>query len=384
MQVDSISQDKIADHKPSSSQAVSSVTTRSTTDPTDLLKSEDQSLVRASEFLSRQSLDQDNHHTSKSTALTQNAAESRDRKHSLTTDENTRVGQAGSKSKNGVRVIEVDVSERSSDHQLTPTAITSTIASINSTRSKGESPTRISKVFDPLVTPASVESHQKQIFERAKHEATVTARIAELRKLGLWSAKRLPKLQDPARPKTQWDYLLEEMRWLSADFDAERKWKRRAAKKCAQMVYKYHQDKHSKIERAEREHTTHIKKLAASQAKEIRSFWSSIEKIVDFRQQTKLEETRKKAWGLHLNYILDQTSKFSNTCMEDTTNTSAKEQDMEIDYLMSQDGDKDVKEPVINVSTSRSYYFWHMCYCKGIAIYDMFLFTQLPILIAVV
>jgi len=136
-------------------------------------------------------------------------------------------------------------------------------------------------------TPAiSAESQHKQIVERAKHEATVTARIAELRKQGLWSAKRLPKLQEPPRPKTHWDYLLEEMRWLSSDFDAERKWKRKAAKKCAQMVYRHHQELRSKAERAEREHLQHIKKLAASQAKEIKSFWSSIEKIVDFRQAT--------------------------------------------------------------------------------------------------
>lgn len=213
-----------------------------------------------------------------------------------------------------------------------------------------ESPTRISKVVDPIVTPTvSADNQQRLIVERAKHEAAVTARIAELRKKGLWSAKRLPKLQEPPRPKTHWDYLLEEMKWLSADFESERKWKRKAAKKCAYMVYRYHQEKRSKIERAERERLQHIKKLAASQAKEIRSFWSSIEKIVDFRQQTKLEETRKKAWGLHLNYILDQTSKFSDTCMEDT-NITTKDKEMEIDYLISQEGEKLEKETVIIVS----------------------------------
>lgn len=202
------------------------------------------------------------------------------------------------------------------------------------------------------ITVSNAENHQKQIFERAKHEAAVTARIAELRKQGLWSAKRLPKLQEPPRPKTHWDYLLEEMRWLSSDFDAERKWKRKAAKKCALMVYRYHQEKRSKQERAEREHLQHIKKVAAAQAKEIRSFWSSIEKIVDFRQQTKLEETRKKAWGLHLNYILDQTSKISNTCLEDNNKTqqSTKEEALGIEYSMSQDGENVEKEPVIKVS----------------------------------
>lgn len=56
-------------------------------------------------------------------------------------------------------------------------------------------------------------------------------RICELQKEGLWTEKRLPKVVEPARPKAHWDYLLEEMVWLAADFAQERKWKKAAAKK---------------------------------------------------------------------------------------------------------------------------------------------------------
>lgn len=56
-------------------------------------------------------------------------------------------------------------------------------------------------------------------------------RIAELQREGLWSEKRLPKVAEPPRAKTHWDYLLEEMVWLAGDFSAERKWKKAAAKK---------------------------------------------------------------------------------------------------------------------------------------------------------
>ena len=84
-------------------------------------------------------------------------------------------------------------------------------------------------------------SNQEQIVEKAKHEATVMQRVAELQKRGLWSEKRLPKLQEPARNKVHWDYLMEEMVWLSADFVQEKKWKKAAAKKCARMIQKYFQ-----------------------------------------------------------------------------------------------------------------------------------------------
>ena len=56
-------------------------------------------------------------------------------------------------------------------------------------------------------------------------------RIAELRRDGLWSAKRLPRVQEPPRHKAHWDYLLEEMQWLAADFAQERRWKKNAARK---------------------------------------------------------------------------------------------------------------------------------------------------------
>lgn len=61
-------------------------------------------------------------------------------------------------------------------------------------------------------------------------------RISELQREGLWTERRLPKQQEPQRPKAHWDYLLEEMVWLAADFAQERKWKKAAAKKCARMV----------------------------------------------------------------------------------------------------------------------------------------------------
>lgn len=62
--------------------------------------------------------------------------------------------------------------------------------------------------------------------------------VALLKKQGVWSLKRLPKVKEPTRIKTQWDYLLEEMQWLATDFHQEKKWKKAAAKKLAMAVAK--------------------------------------------------------------------------------------------------------------------------------------------------
>lgn len=55
------------------------------------------------------------------------------------------------------------------------------------------------------------QTSSKVIAERAKNEAQVLQKITQLRKEGLWSIKRLPKLVEPQRIKTHWDFLLDEM-----------------------------------------------------------------------------------------------------------------------------------------------------------------------------
>ena len=77
------------------------------------------------------------------------------------------------------------------------------------------------------------ESSHEDIVMRARHEADVKKAIAELRREGLWSACRLPKVVEPSRKKTHWDYLLEEMHWLATDFVNERRWKINAARKVS-------------------------------------------------------------------------------------------------------------------------------------------------------
>lgn len=63
-------------------------------------------------------------------------------------------------------------------------------------------------------------------------EASVVQRVSELQKEGMiFYDRRLPKVHEPSRIKSHWDYLLEEMQWLATDFTQERKWKRIAARK---------------------------------------------------------------------------------------------------------------------------------------------------------
>ncbi|XP_053328053.1 helicase SRCAP [Spea bombifrons] len=155
------------------------------------------------------------------------------------------------------------------------------------------------------------DSHT-EIAEQAKHEAEIENRIAELRKEGFWTPRRLSKVPEPTRPKVHWDYLCEEMQWLSADFGQERRWKRGVARKVVRMVARHHEELKQKEERARREEQAKLRRIANSIAKEVRQFWSNVEKVVQFKQQSRLEEKRKKALDLQLDFIVGQTEKYSD------------------------------------------------------------------------
>ncbi|XP_015599063.1 helicase domino isoform X2 [Cephus cinctus] len=180
---------------------------------------------------------------------------------------------------------------------------------------------KLVKLPTSTVSSCDTQNLQEQIVEKAKQEAYVMQRITELQREGLWSERRLPKVQEPSRTKAHWDYLLEEMVWLAADFAQERKWKKAAAKKCARMVQKHFQEKAIQAQKAEKSQELRLKKIAGFVAKEIKNFWTNVEKLVEYKQQARLEEKRKKALDQHLNFIVGQTEKYSTWLTEGLNKT---------------------------------------------------------------
>ncbi|XP_066522462.1 helicase SRCAP isoform X2 [Hoplias malabaricus] len=165
---------------------------------------------------------------------------------------------------------------------------------------------------DQAITQRPRLEKHSDMAELAKHEAEIEHRTLALKREGFWSLKRLSRVTEPVRPKVQWDYLCEEMQWLSADFAQERRWKRGVARKVVRMVMRHHEELRQKEERAKREEQAKLRRVAASIAKEVRAFWSSVEKVVQYKQQSRLEEKRKKALDLQLDFIVGQTERYSD------------------------------------------------------------------------
>ncbi|XP_019718329.1 E1A-binding protein p400 isoform X5 [Hippocampus comes] len=149
-----------------------------------------------------------------------------------------------------------------------------------------------------MQSSSSQEAAQDKQVEQAKLENQVHQRISELRKDGQWSASRLPKLVEAVRPKSHWDYLLEEMQWMAADFVQERRWKEAAAKKLARTCARYHQEQRKSVERSKKEKEIHLRQIASTIAREVEFFWSNIEQVVDIKLHFEINEKRIRALSL--------------------------------------------------------------------------------------
>ena len=88
-------------------------------------------------------------------------------------------------------------------------------------------------------------------------------RVAELQREGLWQSKKIVKRdgEGHGQGKIHWDFVLEEMIWLSGVVQQEVKAKKMNAKKCAMMIQKHFKDRELSVARAERNREANLKKI---------------------------------------------------------------------------------------------------------------------------
>ncbi|XP_040010852.1 E1A-binding protein p400 isoform X2 [Xiphias gladius] len=193
------------------------------------------------------------------------------------------------------------------------------------TGTNGISTVKIGGFGQTATMQSSQEGSQEKQVEQAKLESQVHQRISELRKEGQWSASRLPKLVEASRPKSHWDYLLEEMQWMAADFAQERRWKEAAAKKLVRTCARYHQDQKKSEERSKKEREIHLRHIASTIAREVEFFWSNIEQVVEIKLQFEIYEKRLRALSLQKASVkVPGQSTGENADKEDTATSTKK------------------------------------------------------------
>ncbi|PSS13807.1 Protein PHOTOPERIOD-INDEPENDENT EARLY FLOWERING like [Actinidia chinensis var. chinensis] len=133
--------------------------------------------------------------------------------------------------------------------------------------------------------------------------------------------KPLEASKEPRRPKTHWDHVLEEMVWLSKDFESERKWKLAQAKKVAIRASKGMLDPATRGEKKVKEEEQRLRKVALNISKDVKKFWIKIEKLVLYKHQLELDEKKKKALDKQLEFLLGQTERYSTMLAENLVNS---------------------------------------------------------------
>ncbi|OMO50188.1 SNF2-related protein [Corchorus capsularis] len=160
--------------------------------------------------------------------------------------------------------------------------------------------------------------------------------------------KALEAPREPQRPKTHWDHVLEEMVWLSKDFESERKWKLAQAKKVALRATKGMLDQATRGEKKLKEEEHRMRKIALNISKDVKKFWMKIEKLVLYKHQMELDEKKKKALDKQLEFLLGQTERYSTMLAENLVDPHKPVQQSPAQYKLK----SPVKEDVNDVDQS--------------------------------
>ena len=109
-----------------------------------------------------------------------------------------------------------------------------------------------------------------------------------------------------------WDFLLKEMMWLSADFLSERSRQISTAKKLSLSVRQYHTNKETRVARQALEVQRKRQKLAMKIARDVKSWWKKLERIVSYKQRVEVDLKRQQTMDKHLVFLVRQTEKYGD------------------------------------------------------------------------
>ncbi len=145
---------------------------------------------------------------------------------------------------------------------------------------------------------------------RREYEADILHKANEIRDRRAWL--RVQPASDGKKGKTHWDHLLDEMVWLSKEFQRERRWKYQQARKVANQVARSNLDLESRVEVRAREAEKAIRKRASWIAREVSAFWNKAQRVVQFKVRTEVEAKKKEVLDRQLDVLLGQTQKYSS------------------------------------------------------------------------
>ena len=122
----------------------------------------------------------------------------------------------------------------------------------------------------------------------------------------------------PYDPKTDvhWDFVMKEMMWLGADFQSERKTQISTGKKVSLAVRQFHKSKESRRIREMAEFELKRRRLANRMARDVRSWWTKVERVIAYKQKVNADAKRRKEMDKHLVFLVKQTERYGKSLAE--------------------------------------------------------------------
>lgn len=167
-------------------------------------------------------------------------------------------------------------------------------------------------INNPKLPPMTYEEliSRKQAITERLNEIALTPQPKKKR-----SSSTVPYAE---KTDTHQDFLLKEMQWLAADFSGERKRHLSMRRKLAAAVRGFHQSKETRRLRELADAELKRRKLAARLGREVRGWWTKIERVIGYKQKLSAEEERRSAMNKQLVALVKQTEKYSDSLARNT------------------------------------------------------------------
>ncbi|CAH0514584.1 unnamed protein product [Peronospora belbahrii] len=141
------------------------------------------------------------------------------------------------------------------------------------------------------------------------------------------------------------DYLLQEMEWMAADFNQERKWRLRNAKAMSHSLISHLNRQEARAAREEKSKEVTRRRTAARVGREVKKFWSKIDKIIAFKMKLQVDELRQKQMEKQLIQLVQQTEKYAMALtasfqMERCEEIQNEEEDEDVVFEIDADDDE--------------------------------------------
>mmetsp|Transcript_27958 Transcript_27958/g.42625 ORF Transcript_27958/g.42625 Transcript_27958/m.42625 type:complete len:2205 (-) Transcript_27958:1535-8149(-) len=165
----------------------------------------------------------------------------------------------------------------------------------------------LSEVIDSL-DAKELEERRSRINDRIE-----TIKLPEVKK---------QKAPIESRSDTHWDFVLKEMMWLAADFRAERKRQHVLAKKTANGIHQFFKTKETRRLRQLADAELKRRRLAAKCGRNVRAWWTKIERVISYKQKLASDQERQKAMNQQLVDLVRLTERYGEKTTQSTSSGS--------------------------------------------------------------